>query len=72
MVTHLDQHVQRVEAVDLVAQGDEAVELRLDALEDLVHHQAHQVLPGEEGGGNIVGMFSVVIQYIFLYILHYI
>lgn len=36
VVAHLDQHVERVEAVHLVAQCDQAVQLRLDALEDLV------------------------------------
>lgn len=45
MVTHLHQHVQRVEAVYLVAQSNETVELRLDALEDFVHHQPHHVFP---------------------------
>lgn len=45
VVTHLHQHVERVEAVDLVAQSDEAVELRLDALEDFIHHQPHHVFP---------------------------
>lgn len=46
MVTHLHQHVQRVEAVNLVAQSDEAVELCLDALEDFIHHQPHYIFPG--------------------------
>lgn len=45
MVTHLHQHVERVEAVNLVAQSDETVELRLDALEDFIHHQSHNVFP---------------------------
>ena len=45
VVTHLHQHVQRVEAVDLVTQSNQAVELSLDALEDFIHHQPHQVFP---------------------------
>lgn len=48
MVTHLHQHVQRVEAVNLVAQSDEAVELCLDALEDFIHHQPHYIFPVNE------------------------
>lgn len=43
MVTHLHQHVQRVEAVSLVTQSDETVELCLYALEDFIHHQPHHV-----------------------------
>lgn len=57
MVTHLHQHVQRVEAVDLVAQSNETVELRLDALEDFIHHvfpeNRQKVGGGGGGGGNV-------------------
>ena len=54
MVTHLHQHVERVEAVDLVTQSDETVEFRLNALEDFGHHQSHHVFPLVEKG-QIVG-----------------
>lgn len=46
VMAHLHQHVERVEAVDLVAEGDETVEFGLNALEDLIHHQPHHVLTG--------------------------
>ena len=53
MVTHLHQHGERVETVNLVTQSDEAVELHLDALEDFVHHQPHHVFPlGEREEGE--------------------
>lgn len=45
MVTHLHQHVQRVEAVNFVTQSNQAVELCLNALEDFIHHQPHHVFP---------------------------
>lgn len=45
-MAHLHQHVEGVEAVDLVAQSDETVELGLDALKDFIHHQPHHVLTG--------------------------
>lgn len=47
VVTHLHQHVQRVKAVNLVPQSDEAVELCLNALEDFIHHQPHEVFPSD-------------------------
>lgn len=46
VMAHLHQHVEGVEAVDLVAEGDETVEFGLNALEDLIHHQPHHVLTG--------------------------
>lgn len=48
MVTHLHQHVERVEAVNLVTQSDKTVELCLNALEDFIHHQPHHVFPSVE------------------------
>lgn len=45
MVTHLHQHIEGVEAVNLVTQSDETVELCLNALEDFIHHQPHHVFP---------------------------
>lgn len=49
MVTHFHQHVQRVEAVNLVAQSDQAVELGFNALEDFIHHQPYHVFPLTKG-----------------------
>lgn len=46
VVAHLHQHVEGVEAVDLVAERDETVEFRLNALEDLIHHHPHHVFTG--------------------------
>lgn len=48
MVAHLHQHVERVEAVDLVAQCYKTVQLGLDALKDLIHHLPDHVFPGRD------------------------
>lgn len=45
VMAHLHQHVEGVEAVNLVAQSDETVQFSLNALEDFIHHQPHHVFP---------------------------
>lgn len=46
VMAHLHQHVEGVEAVNLVAESNKTVEFSLDALEDLIHHHPHHVFTG--------------------------
>lgn len=46
VMAHLHQHVEGVEAVDLVAKSDKTVEFGLNTVEDLIHHQPHHVFTG--------------------------
>lgn len=49
VMTHLHQHVERVEAVHLVSQSNEVIQLNLYALKDLVHHMSHHFLTVKKG-----------------------
>lgn len=48
MMAHLHQHVERVKAVDFIAQRNQTVQFRLDAVEDLIHHLSHHILAERE------------------------
>lgn len=48
MMAHLHQHVERVEAVDFIAQSDQTVQFCLDAVEDLIHHLTHHIFAEKE------------------------